>query len=196
MLMGEDGESMRPGIRVFAFALLAVAVLALWFAVRPSSEEELSEASQEGESPEARAPVAAAPSDDRDMQPEPAEPEDQRAPEQPSLAAPSNAQAAHTVESDAAPLEPEVQEHARAMLVPGLAIAMDDKDLDHLRQTLDFVRQHRSENLLTDGDYSALEAAVACLEGAPEARDEARDLLGYGTRTALGKNLQRACGLR
>lgn len=190
---------MRPGIRLIALALLAVAVLALWLALRPRDDDELADPGEELEEvPAARmAPAGEAPAGDEPSAPEPlAAPPDDDATYGATPVAPGSREAAGTVQSDAAPLEPEMKDQARALLIPGLGVAIDDKDLEHLQKTLAFVREHRSENLLSDGDLSALEAAIACLEGAPEARDEARDLLGYGTRTALSANLQRACGLR
>lgn len=97
---------------------------------------------------------------------------------------------------DAAPFPPEVREHAKDMVIPSLAEAMERRDLKHLRELLQLLNEHRGEGIVTETDLGAVEAAIACLEREPEAQQDAADFLRFGTRSALSESLAKACGLR
>ncbi len=126
---------------------------------------------------------------------------DQHEPSEPvARAAPDLTQAAPSP-SDAAvqpgkPLAVPVREHAKAIILPTIARALDRGDVDNLNQVLQLARDHPSDHLLSDADMGALEAASACLERAPDAREEAADLLRFGGSTALADGVRKACTLR
>ncbi len=94
------------------------------------------------------------------------------------------------------PLQPPVRDHAKQIIIPTAALAMDKGDVKKLYTVLQVANDHRSDQLLAEQDKGAVEAAIACLEDAPEAREEARDLLRFGAPTALADNLRRACARR
>jgi hypothetical protein len=50
-----------------------------------------------------------------------------------------------------------------------------------------------SEVLLSQGDFEALDLIIECMEHVPAARDEARDLLEFGTPPTFAESLRRAC---
>jgi hypothetical protein len=111
-------------------------------------------------------------------------------------AAPQQLQPAQQAADAEAPFEPVVREHAKQMLVPATATAIEGGNVRHLQEVLRMVNAHRAEKLLSEADIGAIEAAIACLERAPDAREEAADLLRFGAPTALAESLQKACAAR
>lgn len=94
------------------------------------------------------------------------------------------------------PFAPEVREHAKQMIVPNTHLAMEQGDVKQLYTVLELVQQHRGEKLLPESDIGAIEAAIACLEHEPDAREEAADLLRFGPSTTFAASLNKACSRR
>jgi hypothetical protein len=99
--------------------------------------------------------------------------------------------------SDAAvppPLPDKLREHAMKMVGPAVGIAMEKGDLKQLTQLRGFFEQRKRENLLPPRDIEAINLAIACVEQAPDARQEANDFLTHGAKSQFADGLRKACG--
>lgn len=178
-------------------ALAAVALVALSIVIFSRSEPE------EGESPAAD---TASEDEVESDEPPPVPPSStpSAAPEEPSeppQAPPATAQPlapTHPLEpvADAGPLDPVIADHAKKIIVPNAIMAIDRRDSKALYMLLQFAREHSEEKLVSEADIGAIEAAIACLERAPDAREEAEDLLRFGAPTELSDALKKACSAK
>ena len=109
--------------------------------------------------------------------------------------APTGALPAAQPDQPAEPFDPATRAHANLMILHSATEAMESGNLKQLHEIMELRSQHRSEGLISDADQGAIEAAIACLENAPDADQEARDFLRYGGKTVLADSLQKACGV-
>lgn len=180
---------MRARIILPAAAVLALAAtLALWI-TKPSSD---------GGSDELDAPPEAQP-DETTVSSDAVDRRAESEPEAGSLAQghggdPAGTLPAAQLEQPAEPFDPATREHATVMILHSAREAMEAGDLKQLHELMELRSQHRREGLISDADQGAVEAAIACLENAPDADQEARDFLRYGGKTVLADGLQKACG--
>lgn len=182
----------RSPLRPIAIALMVAAVLA-FFLVRRKPEEKSSP-------PEDVAPVA-------EPEPEEEAPEPPAQPKQPTPAQPAPTAAADEAPPPALPaaepsqdggppepLSPQLREHALLMITPMAKMAMESGDVTQLKALRDMLNERKQEKLMSAADMEALELSIGCLERSPEAREEARDLIEFGTPTAFGESFGKACG--
>jgi hypothetical protein len=87
----------------------------------------------------------------------------------------------------------DLRAHARGMLLPALLRAVDEGDAEHARWLRDQLADPQVRSLLDAQDVEALELAFDCLEHAPDAREEARDMLQFGRASFMTEALARAC---
>jgi len=173
-------------------ALVALALAAtLAVVISRSSSRDEAELAEEQEEAQSAQELAA--SDQPEQEPEGAEDE--------PLAAPSGgaepAQRRQATAPDASePLTPEVVEHAQNMAIPTTIMAMERGDVKHLHVFLQFIAEHKEDQIVSEADLGAVEAAIACLEHAPDAREEAADFLRFGGATALADSLRKVCNRR
>lgn len=182
-------EAMRARIILPAAALLVLAAALVFWVTRESSESDSDELEERRE-PQ---PVDTAESADGVERSTPSGPvEGERLPGQ--AGEPAGALPVAQPEQPAEPFDPATREHAATMTIHTAAQAMDSRNLKQLYEIMEILAQHRNEKLVSNTDKNAIEAAIACLESAPDADQEARDLLRYGGSTVLADNLRKACG--
>jgi hypothetical protein len=189
---------------IFGPALLAMALVAVlaYFVSGDDEEflEELPPAPPGAEPATVVTPYPTAP----EPAPPPAAPEAAAAPPPapPPVAAPPEPQAEaaypeNPFVSDAAvppPLPDKLREHAMKMVGPAVGIAMEKGDLKQLKQLRAFFEQRKRENLLPPREIEAIDLAIACVEQAPDARQEANDFLTHGAKSQFAEGLRKACG--
>jgi hypothetical protein len=141
--------------------------------------------------------VPAAPEPQREPEPEQAEPADLAAAEpQPADqggAAAAGAVAPDASSDDAGAITPELRRHAQLMIPGVLLHAIEEGNLEHVRTMRDQLQAKRADGYMSNNDFEALDLVIDCLERAPDARDEAKDFLQFGSATILGEALKRAC---
>jgi hypothetical protein len=196
---------------IFGPALLAMALVALLAYFLSGDDDEFID--EPPPSPLAAAEPAALPAEPAPaVTPPPAAPEPAPPPAAPEPAAvppptpPPAAAPAPQAEglypenpfvSDAAvppPLPDKLREQAMKMVGPAVGIAMEKGDLKQLKQLRGFFEQRKRENLLPPRDVEAIDLAIACVEQAPEARQEAQDFLTHGAKSQFADGLRKACG--
>jgi hypothetical protein len=195
---------------IFGPALLAMALVALLAYFLSGDDDEFLEepppaplAAAEPVAPVEAAP-AVTPPPVAEPAPPPAAPEPAAAPTPappPAVATPEPQAASPYPEnpfvSDAAvppPLPDKLREHAMKMVGPAVGIAMEKGDLKQLTQLRGFFEQRKRENLLPPRDIEAINLAIACVEQAPDARQEANDFLTHGAKSQFADGLRKACG--
>ena len=182
----------RSPVRPIAIVLM-VAVVVAFFLLRRKPEEKPHEevaAVAEPEPEEAPEPPPA-PAE------EPAPPTPKAAPavvadEAPPPPAPSEAPSEDAGPPE--PLSPPLREHALLMITPMAKMAMESGDVAQLKALRDMMNERKQEKLMSAADLEALELSIGCLERSPEAREEARDLIDFGTPTMFGDSFAKACG--
>jgi hypothetical protein len=136
--------------------------------------------------------------------PRPAEPEpEQPEPSEPTAAEPQpvdqgGAAAAGAVSpgatsDDAGAITPELRRHAQLMIPGVLLHAIEEGNLEHVRTMRDQLQAKRADGYMSNNDFEALDLVIDCLERAPDARDEAKDFLQFGSASILTEALKRAC---
>lgn len=190
--MKRGPQAATTALMVLGFA--AIVAVVVWRSSRAEPELEDEEATQEDGPTASSAPSST--SAVEGSQPR-AEDEERGA----AVASPTSAaQGRSPLEPENAPgvepFPPEVREHAKQMIVPNTEMAMEKGDVKQLYTVLELVHQHRGEKLLPESDIGAIEAAIACLEQEPDARQEAADLLRFGPPTTFAAGLNKACSKR
>jgi hypothetical protein len=94
---------------------------------------------------------------------------------------------------DASVFTPEIKLHAQKLVPPTVLQAVEQGNLAHVRSLRDQLSARASEGLLAPSDLEALDLVVECMENATDAREEARDLLQFGSATILSEALKAAC---
>lgn len=195
---------------IFGPALLAMALVALLaYFLSGDDEEFLDEppppaplaAAEPVEPPAEPAPVVTPPPAATEPAPPPAAPEPAAPPPTPPPAAaapnPQSPYPDNPFVSDAAvppPLPDKLREHAMKLVGPAVGIAMEKGDLKQLKQLRGFFEQRKRENLLPLRDVEAIDLAIACVEQAPDARQDAQDFLTHGAKSQFADGLRKACG--
>jgi hypothetical protein len=97
--------------------------------------------------------------------------------------------------ADAAPplLPDDQQERAAAMTLDAAKRALAQRDRGSLFMLQQLVAARSDDQLLSFPDATALDLAMACLDGAPEAVERARAFLGSVHTSALDAPLKDAC---
>jgi hypothetical protein len=127
------------------------------------------------------------------VEPPSAPPENEAAPEAPD-AQPAEPPSPTIPKAPLLPLPDKIRENALKMVGPAITGAMERGDLMQLKQLRGFFEQRKSENLLPQHDILAIDRAIACMEQAPEAREEAEDFLSLGRPSQFTEGLRKACG--
>ena len=186
--------SKEPGLlrAVLGPALVAMAALGV-FAFFMLPDEAKVEPDRASDRPGPMVPAAPEPA----PEPEQLEPADPPAAEpQPgdqAGAAAAGAVAPDATSDDAGAITPELRRHAQLMIPGVLLHAIEEGNLEHVRTMRDQLQAKRADGYMSNNDFEALDLVIDCLERAPDARDEAKDFLQFGSATILTDALKRAC---
>ena len=139
----------------------------------------------------------------RPVAPEPQPEPEQAEPADPTAAAPQpadqgGAAAAGAVSpaaasDDAGAITPELRRHAQLMIPGVLVHAIEEGNLEHVRTMRDQLQAKRADGYMSTNDFEALDLVINCMERAPDARDEAKDFLQFGSASIISEALKRAC---
>lgn len=189
-------QSKSP-IRYVAILLGVVLCAAAFLLFRKSPKQEEPEAEvaePEVEEPEVDEPEPA-------PTPAPQAPKVARAPEPaPTAAQPTPApepvvEPPQTVDQqqEAILQDPQLRQHANAMVLGTATEAMARGDLESLDNLVQLSNDQQLKGVVKPTDFDAIKIAKTCLEGKPEGQRDATAFLQYGPRSSLDDALRKSC---
>jgi len=186
----------RSTVRYVALFLGAALCVAAFLFLRKSPEKE----------PPAEVAEVAEPEPEEELEepeptPAPAAPQVARAPE-PVRAAPAETspppsepptQQEQDAQQEAILNDPQLRQHANAMVIGTATEAMARGDLESLDNLMQLSNDQQLKGVVKPTDFDAIKIAKSCLEGKPEGQRDATAFLQFGPRSSLDEALRKSC---